>query len=167
MTQWKLRFVSTFLIVVFIMCLGIAWAQEKEEKEEKEAKLKMKDLPTVVQQTVQEQSKGAKIVGLSKEEDKGQTIYEVEMKVGGHGKDLLIDSKGAVVSIEEEVQLASLPAAVQTAIKSIVGNGKMTKLESLTKGNKLEAYEMLVKKEGKESEIKLDPTTGKILPEEK
>jgi hypothetical protein len=48
-----------------------------------EKPVKMKDLPSAVQTTVQEQSKGATVRGLSKETDNGKTYYEVELKVTG------------------------------------------------------------------------------------
>ena len=122
-----------------------------------EKKVRMKDLPKVVQKTVQEQSIGATISGLSKEVEHGKTYYEVELKVNGHGKDILIDPTGAIVEIEEEVSVASLPAAVKTAIEAKAGKGRIVKVESITKNNVLVAYEAQVNTAGKKSEIKVGP----------
>src|SRR5437588_3689102 len=89
--------------------------RERGEEREQERRVRMKDLPAAVQQTVREQSKGATIRGLSRETENGKTNYEVELRVNGHNKDVLIDPGGAVVEVEEQVTLASLPAAVRTA----------------------------------------------------
>ena len=70
-----------------------------------EKSVKMKDLPRAVQKTVQEQMSGAKLLGLSKETEKGKTFYEAETTVNGHTRDVLIDSKGAVVQVEEEIAM--------------------------------------------------------------
>jgi uncharacterized membrane protein YkoI len=127
-----------------------------------ERKVKMKDLPKAVQKTVQEQSKGATISGLSKEVEHGKTYYEVELKISGRGKDVLIDPAGAIVEVEEEVTMASLPPAVKTAIEAKAGKGKIVKVESITKNNALVAYEAQVNTAGKKSEIKVGPE-GKAI----
>jgi uncharacterized membrane protein YkoI len=125
----------------------------------------MKDLPKAVQKTVQEQSKGATISGLSKEVEHGKTYYEVELKVNGLGKDVLIDPTGAIVEVEEQVTMASLPPAVKTAIEAKAGKGKIVRVESVTKGNSLVAYEAHVNTAGKKSEIKVGPE-GKPIDNE-
>src|ERR1043166_9245463 len=92
----------------FVACLsfvGVARAQ----KEESERRVKMKDLPAAVRQTVREQAQGARLRGLSRETEGGKTFYEAELWVNGHGRDVLMDEAGAVVEVEETVALASLP----------------------------------------------------------
>lgn len=134
---------------------------EKEEKkgraQDQEKRVKMKDLPEAVQKTVREQSKGAIIRGLAEETENGKTNYEVELKVNGHNKDVLIDPTGAVVVVEEEVTLESLPALVKTAIEQNAVNGKIKMVESITEGGVIVAYEAHIKKAGKSIEIKVSP----------
>lgn len=131
--------------------------QESKESQDQEKRVKMKDLPPAVQKTVREQSKGATIRGLAQETEDGKTNYEVELKVNGHNKDVLIDPSGEVVSIEEQVTLASLPAAVRTAIEQNAGTGKIGMIESITEGGAIVAYEAHVRKAGKSMEIKVNP----------
>lgn len=130
---------------------------QKDEAGEQESRVKMKDLPAAVQQTVREQSKGATIRGLSREVENGETNYEVELRVNGHNRDVLIDPNGAVVEVEEQVTLASLPAAVRTAIEQNAAGGRVSLVESLTKGGTLMWYEAHVKKGRKSREIKINP----------
>ena len=82
-----------------------------------ETRLAMKDLPPAVQKIVQDQTKGADIKGISKETEKGKTIYEVETTVNGKHRDLSFDASGAVTEIEEETAFASIPPAARAAIE--------------------------------------------------
>jgi uncharacterized membrane protein YkoI len=114
---------------------------------------------------VSEQSRGATIKGFSQEQENGQIFYEAEMTVNGHSKDVLVDTNGAVVEIEEQVALDSLPAAVQQGLQAKAGGNKIVKVESLTKHDKLVAYEAKVQTAGKKKEIQVDPD-GKPLAHE-
>jgi uncharacterized membrane protein YkoI len=130
-----------------------------------EKKVKIKDLPQAVQKTVQEQSKGASVRGLAEETDDGKTFYELELRVKGHTKDVLIDADGFVVEIEEEVALATLPPAVKTAFQTYAGKGKIRLVESIMKNDTIIAYEAQIKTGRKHSEIKVD-ADGQLISTE-
>ena len=112
-----------------------------------------------------EVSKGATIKGFSEETQKGKTTYEVEMVVNGHTKDVEMDASGAVLEIEEEVAMESLPANVKAGLTAKEAGGKILNVESLTKNGKLVAYEAKVETAGKKSEIQVG-TDGKPLDHE-
>src|SRR2546430_503299 len=130
-----------------LACAGGGIAQEK--------KIKRADLPAGVEKTVAAESAGATIKGFSMEKEKGETFYEAEMMVNGHGKDVLIDASGTVVEVEEEVALDKLPAEVKAGLEAKAGKGKIGKVESLTKKGKLVAYEAKVVTNGKKAEVQL------------
>ena len=130
-----------------------------------EKKIQRSDLPPAVEKTVAAQSQGATIKGFSTEKENGQTYYEAEMTVSGHSKDVLIDPTGAIVEVEEQVALDSLPAAVKDGLQAKAGKGKIQKVESITKHDKLVAYEAQVNTGGKKSEIQVGPE-GKPLDHE-
>ena len=111
-----------------------------------------------------EQSKGVKIRGLSREVKQGKTYYEAELTVNGHNKDVLMDPFGAIVKIEEEVALNSLPPAVRTGIEKQAGHGKILTVETIAKNNAIVDYEAAVESAGKKSEIKVGPD-GKPITE--
>src|SRR6267143_4315899 len=96
-----------------------------------ESKLKVEDLPAAVQKTVKEQTQNAKLVGLSKEKEGDKTEYELETMVNGKSRDLMIDSDGAILTVEDEVALDSIPTAAQKAIQRKIAGGKITKVETL------------------------------------
>ena len=133
--------------------------------EEHEKKIKRTDLPPAVEKTVAAQSQGATIKGFNQVEEDGKTNYEAEMTVNGHSKDVLIDPTGSIVEIEEQVEFASLPAAVQSGLQAKAGAGKLGKVESLTKHDKIVAYEAKVTNNGKRSEVQVGPD-GKPLDHE-
>ncbi len=151
------RVPSNLLLVSFILLSSFLVVAQDSEK-----KIKMKDLPPAVQKTVQEQSQGAKIRGLAKEVEKGKTSYEAELFVNGHTKDVMIDSDGTVIAIEEEVALNSLPAAVKTEIEKQAGKGRIRRVETITKNGTLEYYEAAIKTGSKGREIKVSPE-GKLI----
>jgi hypothetical protein len=140
-----------------LLLAGTASAQEK--------KIKRSDLPPAVEKTVAAQSEGATIKGFSTEKEKGQTLYEVELMVNGHSKDISMTPDGSIVEIEEQVVLDSLSADVKAGLQAKAGKGKILKVESLTKKGKLVAYEAQVDTNGKKSEVQVGPD-GKPLDHE-
>ena len=150
--------VAALSVTAALSLTTIALAQGK--------KIERKNLPPAVEKTVEAQSQGATIKGFSQEKEKGQTNYEAEMTVNGHSKDVLIDSKGAVVEIEEQVPLESLPMAAREVLQSKTGTGKILKVESLTKHDKLVAYEAVVQNGNKKKEIQVGPDGEHLAHEE-
>jgi hypothetical protein len=142
---------------VLFSVLAIAQDQEK--------KIQRSDLPPAVEKAVAEQSEGATIRGFSQEKENGQTYYEAELMVNGHTKDVLVDANGSVVEVEEQVSTESLPAAVRQGLQDKAGKGKLVKVETLTKKEKLVAYEAKVLTNGKTSEVQVGPD-GKPLDHE-
>jgi uncharacterized membrane protein YkoI len=131
-----------------------------------EKKLQRSDLPAAVQKTVDEQSKGATIKGFSTEVEDGKKIYEVQLMVNGHNKDISMDPQGRVMEIEEETRAASLPPAVKDGLTKAAGKGTILKVETLTKNGKLVAYEAAVKTGTKNSEVQVGPDGKKLAHEE-
>jgi uncharacterized membrane protein YkoI len=148
---------SKFAVIAVLSLTTITFAQEK--------KIPRADLPPAVEKTVAAQSQGAIVKGFSQEKENGQTYYEAEMTVSGHSKDVLIDVNGVVVEVEEQVALDSLPSAVKEGLQAKAGAGKILKVESLTKHDKLVAYEAKVQTDGKKTEIQVGPD-GKPLAHE-
>jgi hypothetical protein len=141
----------------FLLLAANAPAQEK--------KIKRSDLPPAVEKTVAAQSTGATIRGFSTEKENGQTLYEAEMTVNGHSKDVSMTADGFIVEVEEQVALDSLSPEVKAGLQAKAGNGKILKVESLTKKDKLVAYEAKVETNGKKSEVQVG-LDGKPLDHE-
>ena len=124
----------TFLAFLTVVAIsGLAGAAAKS--------LQVKDLPAAVQKTVQDNLKGGEIKNISKEVEKGVTQYEVESMLNGKHRDFNVDAQGKLVVVEEEVDIASIPAAVKAAIEKKVAGGKLGMVETVKKGDGVTLYE--------------------------
>lgn len=149
-----------------LTCITIAFALAAASSvAAQERKISRRELPPAVQRTVVTESRGAMVRGFSEEKEEGRTYYEMELRLNGRTRDVTMDSSGAVIMVEQEVALGTLPAAVQAGLKSAAGAGRIALVESITKGGKLVAYEGHVNTNGKWSEVKVGPD-GKPLPSE-
>jgi uncharacterized membrane protein YkoI len=128
-------------------------------------KIAKSELPAAVRKAADQQSQGATVTGYSSEKENGKLEYEVQMTFNGHSKDVTIAPDGAVLEVEEQVAMGDLSTDVQAGLKTKAGTGKIAKIESLTKGGKIVAYEAKVMKDGKRSEIQVGPD-GKALDHE-
>jgi uncharacterized membrane protein YkoI len=126
-----------------------------------EKKIQLKDLPPAVQKAVQEETKGAKIVGVAREIEKGKTMYEVETIVNGHSRDLIFDAAGNLDISEETVDASTLPPAVKAAFEA---RGKILKAETVSKKGMKVTYEAQVQKGGKKLEVAVDADGKPIKP---
>jgi len=153
----KVSIKCALVVAAVLLCATFAVSEEK--------KINRSDLPPAVEKTVASQSEGAIIRGFTQEKENGQTFYEAEMMVNGHTKDVRIDSNGGIAEVEEEVTMESLPGVVKDGLQAKAGKGKLAKVESLTRRDKLVAYEAVVQKNGKKSEIQVGPD-GKPLDHE-
>jgi hypothetical protein len=131
-----------------------------------EKKVQRADLPPAVEKTVSAVSQGASIKGFSRETENGQTYYEAEMLVSGHSRDVLIGEDGTVVEVEEQVAFDSLPAEVKQGLQKKAGAAKVVSVESLTKHDKLVAYEAKIQTNGKKKEIQVGPNGNALDHEE-
>jgi uncharacterized membrane protein YkoI len=109
-----------------------------------EKNVKLEELPAAVQAAVKAQTRNATLIGLSTEKEKGKTLYEVETKVNGKSRDLLLDQSGTVVETEEEVGMDSVPAPAKAALQKRSGGGTISKVEKVTAGNAI-SYEGTIK----------------------
>jgi uncharacterized membrane protein YkoI len=127
--------------------------QKAQNEEGKETKVQLKNLPPAVRATVEAETKNATIKGLSKETEKGKTVYELESLVNGRTRDLMIDSAGKVYVVEEQLDADKAPPPVRSALEA---KGTIVVLESVLENGKT-TYEGQVKtKAGKKLSMELD-----------
>lgn len=120
-------------------------------------KLQMTDLPPAVQKTVQAQLKGAEIKSIATETGNGKVQYEVETMLNGKHRDFEVDTKGALLAVEEETALDSVPAAAKAAIEKKVAGGKLGMVEIVTKDGNTFYEAAYASKTGKKHEALIKP----------
>ena len=62
------------------------------------------------------------------------TQYEVETMLNGKHRDFNVDAKGKLVVVEEEVDIAGIPAAAKAAIEKKMAGGKLNMVETVDQG---------------------------------
>jgi uncharacterized membrane protein YkoI len=126
------------------------------------ASSQLKDLPPAVQKTMQETLKGGQIRNISKEKENGVTQYEVETMLNGKHRDFNVDAKGKLLLVEEETDIAAIPAPAKAAIEKKAARGKIGMVELFMRGGETlyeaaytskdgKKHEVLVKADGKET----------------
>ena len=143
-------------IVIAVLSLGLAAVAAEKS-------LQLKDLPAAVQKTVTENAKGAEIKNISMEKEKGVSQYEVETMLNGKHRDFNVDGKGTLLVVEDETSIDAIPAVVKAAMLKKTGTGKITMVETVTKGSVTMYEAAITSKAGKKSEalFNADGTAGK------
>jgi uncharacterized membrane protein YkoI len=126
-----------------------------QDADSKEQTVTLEQLPAAVQTAVKEQSKGATVKGFAIENENGKKLYEAELRVDGHAKDISFDGRGAIVSVEEETTLDKIPAPARAALEKAAGQGKIVVVEVVTEGGKT-SYEAQINTGKKTSEVAVD-----------
>jgi hypothetical protein len=121
--------------------------------EEKAGTLALKDLPPAAQKSVQDFGKGAKLVGITKGEENGKTVYEVATYIHGISRGAVIGAAGEILEIEETSTLNKTPGNAKAAIENASAGGKIMLVNTVTR-NGVTSYKAVIKKDGKSSEIR-------------
>jgi hypothetical protein len=124
--------------------------------------VKFSDLPIVVQETMLRETRatGARIKNTLIEMEEGKAYYECEsiIRASGKTRDFLVDPKGNVYEVEDEVEESKVPTAVRAVVdKAVAGGGNITKLEAVKHDGKITGYEVSVVKNGKKIGLELNP----------
>jgi hypothetical protein len=141
-------------------------AKEENEKDEKTGAKKYViavQLPQAITAAFKKAYPTATIRGTAKETENGKTVYEVESVDKGKARDLMYNPDGTVISIEEEVNPADLPAPVTAALTKLYPKATIAVAEKVTEGGKVQ-YELQIKGADKPS-VTFTPD-GKLVPAE-
>ncbi len=150
------RLFSASAAVAGLLCTApLLMAQDK--------KITHNQLPAAVQHAMDAETQGSTVKGYATEMENGKRSYEAETMKNGHSRDVSFNPNGSLAEVEEEVSFDQLPAPVQQALKTKARGAQIRKVESLTKHDKLVAYEATT---AKGSEIQVGPSGEKLNHEE-
>ena len=152
------KLISSFALFLGVGIAITAAAQDKV--------LTRSQLPAAVAVTADKETSGSTVKGYATETEHGKKVYEVETLVDGHTRDIQIAADGTLNEVEEEVSMTSLPSGVSRSLTIRAKGATITKVESLTKGGRLVAYEASTNKDGHKGEIQVGPAGGKLSREE-
>ena len=107
--------------------------------------------------TVDKETAGGHVEKITKEIERGKTVYDVEATVGGkHMEYLIAEADGALLGTEVPMELDQLPEPVRVAAEKVFGttNG-LTVMKGVEYGET--HYEIEGPKNGKRVEVTFDP----------
>jgi uncharacterized membrane protein YkoI len=163
----RYRMLASVAVVglVLVLCGCDCFCKRGEKTEAPAQAISLADVPAPARATIEKMTAGGTITKLEKAEEGGRTVYDVEATVGGKDVEYDVAADGKIMTSEESVPFASLPAAVQTAAHTYFGSA-----EGLKASRELEAgkafYEVSGTKAGAPVTVKFSDT-GKIVEEEK
>ena len=159
----RMTWLPTLALLLVIPCMARGAATTEEPIG---ASAKVKALPAVVRQTVLAEGKGAMVRNvLTEKGGDGAVVYEIEMKVKGLAKDIVVGADGKLLVSEQQMTMAALPPAVRATIVKNTAGRRIKMVESVTKVGKLEYYEAHVVSGKTVTEIMVTPD-GALLPPE-
>lgn len=155
------RIISRMAAALGMLLLAVFVVKAEEEK------VALDKLPQGVIDAVKAKFPKAKLVGASKEEEKGKTVFEVTIKNGKRSIDVTLTTAGKILTIEKEINAKRLPKVVKEALDAKYPNAKIKLAEEISKPDTVAAYEMvIVTADAQNLEVSFDPQ-GKFLAEEK
>ncbi len=101
-------------------------------------------LPAAIDAAFKKAYPKATIKNVSKEMEDGKEVYEVESIDNGMARDIVYLPGGTVVSYEEAISIASLPAAVTAAVKTRYPKATISIAEKLFEKGVMN-YELILK----------------------
>jgi uncharacterized membrane protein YkoI len=151
--------ITGLVMVLSISAAGQAYGGQAATDAAQRAKIAK--LPAAVRTTVEAESKGATVKGISSEKEQGKTVYELETIVNGRTRDLMIDAGGKVYVVEEQLDADKAPPAVRSALEA---KGKIVALESVLKNGKTTYEGQVQPKTGKKVAVEVDSNGTPIKP---
>lgn len=118
-------------------------------------KIKQSQVPPAVIDSFTQNYPNAEIEKTSKETKNDTTYYEIESKLGKGNLDVLYDSLGNAIEIEQAINEDSIPAKVKNALNQKYPDAEIKKVEKLTKNGQV-SYEIQLDTKQGEKEITVD-----------
>lgn len=139
---------NTRMLVTAVALIALSGTAQAADQ-----KITLQNLPPAVKATVDAESKGATVKGISSEKENGKTVYELETLLNGRTRDLMIDAAGKVYLVEEQLDIDKAPPAVKAALEA---KGKVVTLESVMENGKTRYDGQVQTKAGKKVAFEVD-----------
>lgn len=162
--MWYRVLVSAGIIVVVTGMFGCSTLRKSAQDEAPAQAVSLAEVPPAARATIERLTAGGQIRELEKAQEDGRTVYDVEATVGGRDVEYDVAADGTVLSSEQSVPYATIPAAVRTASERYFGSAEDLDASIEIEGDKA-FYEVSGRKGGKPMTVKLT-VGGEIIEEE-
>lgn len=139
---------SSVLLIAFALVSNLAFAQKKQKIE----------VPTEVKKAFATRFPDAKVEEWQKEGD----YYEAEFELNKIEHSVLIDAKGDILEVEEEIKVKQLPIAISAYVAKNYPKQKIKEAAKITNAAGVVSYEAEIK-----SKDLLFDSSGNFLKEDK
>jgi uncharacterized membrane protein YkoI len=112
---------TSLLVVTFVLCLAgasfIAGCTSMKEKD-----VTLAEVSEPARATINKETAGGRVDKVTREVERGKTVYDVEATVGGkHMEYLIADADGEVLGTEVPIEFSHLPEPVRAATEKYFG----------------------------------------------
>ena len=144
-------------LALAVMAAGLTSGCATKGSTPKEERVSIAQMSPPARATVQRVTASGRVDQITKEVERGRTVYDVEATVDGKHVEFLIgDAEGAVLGAEVPIEFAELPEAVRAAAEKYFGSTAGLKAMKGVEYNET-TYEIEGPRNGKTVEITLDP----------
>ena len=137
-------------------------ASTKSGSTPKEQEVTLAEVSSPARATVNKATAGGQVDKITKEVERGKTVYDVEATVGGkHMEYLIADADGALLGTEVPIEFSALPDPVRAAAEKYFGVATgLTAMKGVEYGET--QYEVEGPKNGKKVEVTFDPAGKEV-----
>jgi len=151
------RLMIASLCVAGLAGLAVGCAcMKSESSKEKDVTLAAVSAPA--RTTIERETAGGRVDRITRETERGKTVYDVEATVGGkHMEYLVAEADGELLGTEAPIEFKALPQPVQDAAQKYFGTpAGLTAMKGVEYGET--QYELEGLKNGKKVEVTFDPS---------
>jgi uncharacterized membrane protein YkoI len=151
------QLLTTLTLTLGTAGLLVACASSRSSTAAKEQDVSLAQLSEPARATVTQATSGGHVDKITKEVERGQTVYDVEATVGGrHMEYLVAEADGKMLGTEVPVEFTELPEPVRAATEKYFGTTTgLTIMKGVEYGET--HYEIEGQKNGKKVEVTFDP----------
>ena len=156
------RFIASTILTLAAAGLVGGCASTKSGSAQTEQTVTLAEVSAPARATVNKVTGGGQVDKVTREVERGKTVYDVEATVGGkHMEYLIADADGELLGTEVPIEFSALPDPVRAAAEKYFGTATgLTAMKGVEYGET--QYEVEGPKNGKKVEVTFDPA-GKTV----
>jgi hypothetical protein len=152
--QTRIKQILAVSILVALASIATGCASMKSARE---VNVTISDVSVPARATIEKETAGGTVEKITREVERGKTVYDVEATIGGkHMEYLVADPNGELLGTEVPIEFSALPQPVQDAAeKYFGGTSGLTAMKGVEYGET--QYEIEGLKNGKKIEVTFNP----------
>ena len=120
-------------------------------------KIKKTELPEAVRETVDREAPAGHVVACWRNVGDSAGVYEVDMKVNGRKKGIVVAANGEVLTVQDEITWNDLPEAVQQSFRREARDHDVEEVDLLTQHGEVVGYIARIDGEDRDYQFRVGP----------